>query len=85
MDRKIPRNREEAISAMVDLDVARWGEAERAASERLHRENYPTFGLALNALAHRPEYDYGDDWLECVAESKHALTSADRARLRQGG
>lgn len=84
-ERQIPRNHAEAIAALVALDVARWGETERAASEELNRRNYPTYGLALNSLAHRREYDYGDGWMECVAAAKHALSASDRAQLRKGG
>ena len=81
----IPATYEDAIAALVALDVARWGEGERAASERLHRRNSPTLGLALNTLAHRPEHDYGDTAPDLVAAAKAALTEADRDVLRHGG
>jgi hypothetical protein len=42
--------REEAIAKLVDLDVAKWGEAERAASQRMRSRL--SHGRALNTLAH---------------------------------
>jgi hypothetical protein len=72
---------DQAIAKLVDLDVAKWGEQERAASEALNRKNYPTIGLALNRLAH-----YGDNIDENLArEAKAAFTAADRRALRAGG
>ena len=44
-----------------------------------------SYGLALNALAHRPEYGYGDDVPHLVAAAKAALTAADIQSLREGG
>ena len=43
--------REQAIAALVEQDVARWGEAERIASQHAHGKR--TLGLALNELANR--------------------------------
>lgn len=81
----IPATREEAIAMLVDLDVARWGESEREASRRIHEETLPTYGRALNALAHRPEHDYGDAVPDMVEAATAALTDADRRALRMGG
>lgn len=74
--------RDEAIQALVEGDVARWGEAERAAATRMHEKR--TLGLALNELANRAELaDAPDTALRTEAEA--ALTTADWAILRQGG
>lgn len=78
----VPSTREAAIAALVDLDVAKWGEAERAAAQRAHADL--TYGLALNKLAHRPEYGFGDDVPELVAAARAALTSDDRHLLGMG-
>ena len=76
--------REEAIEALVELDVAKWGAEERDASRRLHRDR--SRGRALNALAHRPEYDYGANAPAGLkAAAKAALTDSDHAELRKGG
>ncbi len=83
--RAIPSDYEAAIAAIVELDVQKWGEAERDASTRMRRAGAPTYGLALNTLAHRPEYDYGDAWPECVAAARQAMTASDRSKLRSGG
>lgn len=81
----IPETREAAIAALVELDVAKWGESERQASRQLHEQNCPSYGVALNALAHRPEYHFGDDVPELVAAASAALAGDDIAVLRQGG
>lgn len=73
---------EEAILRLVAHDIARWGEAERAASERLNRQNYPTLGLALNRLAHI-DLDAIDETL--AAQAILVMTDADVATLRRGG
>jgi hypothetical protein len=86
MKPNIPSTYDEAIAALVELDVARWGELERIASEKLHRQNFRgSYGLALNSLAHRSEYDYGDSAPELAKAAEKALTSDDRAELRKGG
>lgn len=82
---KIPATREEAIAAIVEMDVAKWGEAEREPSRQLNSANHPTYGLALNSLAHRPEHDFGVTAPELVAAAKAALTDDDWAVLRRGG
>ena len=79
---KRPQTRDEAIEALVALDVAKWGEQERDASRAMHRGNLRTYGLALNALAHRPEYDYGDSAPALVAAAKAAMTGDDWSALR---
>lgn len=81
----VPPTREAAIDALVNMDVAKWGENEREASRRLHNGNLPTYGLALNSLAHRAEYDYGDLVPELVAAAKKVLTPDDWSELRKGG
>lgn len=42
---------EQAIAKLVEHDVAKWGESERVASERLHRREMPTLALALAKVA----------------------------------
>lgn len=79
----IPATREEAIEALVESDVSKWGEAERAASKRLHSGR--TYGLALNELANRAELSGSGPAKELRAAAKKALTSADKAQLRKGG
>lgn len=73
-------SREAAIAALVERDVSRWGEAERAASLRL-RERL-SHGLALNALAH---YDPEHVDSDLAAEARAVMTDADRRVLRSGG
>lgn len=78
----IPANREAAIAALVDQDVARWGEKERAASQRMHSSR--SYGLALNELANRAELSGNPD-PELRAASQSALTDTDWRELRNGG
>jgi len=78
----MPMTREQAINALVNQDVAKWGEGERAASERLHGKR--TLGLALNELANRAELA-DEDASELRAEARKALTDADWKWLRSGG
>lgn len=82
-DIHIPASREEAIEAIAALDAAKWGEAEREPSRQLNRAK--SYGLLLNALAHRQEFDFGDAVPHLVAAAKAALTADDRAELRKGG
>jgi hypothetical protein len=77
---KIPATRDEAVEAIADLDAAKWGESEREPSRRLNRRK--SYGLLLNALAHRPEYDYGDAVPHLVDAAKKALTEDDWSELR---
>lgn len=71
--------REEAIQALVEHDVRKWGEAERAASIELRSRL--THGLALNALAHL-DIDHIDRRM--AADARKVMTKADKASLRQG-
>jgi hypothetical protein len=73
---------EEAIAKLVEADVAKWGESERAASEQMRRRNCPTIGLAVNALAHHDPLNVD---AAMAAEAKNLLTKSDRAQLRKGG
>ena len=72
--------REQAIERLVELDVARWGEAERQGCERIRGKL--SHGLALNALAH---YDIDNIDRTLASEAKSVMTKADRAILRKGG
>ena len=78
----IPQTRESAIAMLIEQDVARWGESERAVSERLHAAR--SYGLALNELANRAELAGAPDVDLCVA-AERARTAADWRELRQGG
>lgn len=78
----IPATREEAIAALVESDVAKWGEEEREASRQMHSGK--TYGLALNELASRAELAGAAD-KALRAAAKAALTKADWAWLRRGG
>lgn len=81
--------REEAIDVLVEQDVARWGEDERAAALRLH--SGLTHGRAVNSILARarmadarPEWDRRDIGdLRRLAD--RVLTEADRAAIRSGG
>ena len=73
-------SREEAIAKLVDLDVAKWGEAERAASQRMRSRL--SHGRALNTLAH---YDLDHIDAALAEEAKRTMTPADWRELRQGG
>ena len=72
--------REDAINALVERDVAKWGEEERDASTHLRAKL--SHGLALNALAH---YDVGVVDRELAAQAKRVMTAVDRKALRSGG
>jgi hypothetical protein len=64
----------EAIEKLVELDVAKWGEAERDASRRAHSRR--SHALAVNAVANAT----GDEALR--AEAKRLMTPADKRLLR---
>lgn len=86
MSTQIPATHDDAIAALVALDCARWGEHEREASERLYRRHTRgSYGLALNSLARRPEYDFGDAVPSLVAAAKAAMTDDDHEYLRKLG
>lgn len=72
--------REQAIADLVRLDVAKWGESERAAS--LAMRSKLSHGLALNTLAH-----YDPEHVDAVLaqEARAAMTPTDWHELHQGG
>ncbi len=72
--------REQAIDALVERDVARWGESERAASRDLR--SVLTHGLALHSLAYG-DLDHID--MALAAAAKRVMTPADRRVLRSAG
>jgi len=78
----VPVTLVDAIAALVQSDVDRWGESEREHSVRIHSTR--TYGLALNELANRAELAERPN-AELRKAAKRALTSADRAFLRSGG
>lgn len=67
--------REQAIDALVERDVARWGEGERGASRRAHAGR--TLGRALNALSYDSHTDTIDETI--AAQAQAVMTEADRA------
>ena len=71
----------QALDALVDLDVARWGEAERDASRKMHAGK--SRGLLINSIVHHHSHDYGDAF-DAAAKKIAAkqLTPADQADLR---
>lgn len=79
----IPATREDAVEAIAALDAAKWGESERQHSRNLHRNK--SYGLLLNTLAHRPEYDFGNAVPHLVEAAQKALTDDDRYMLNKGG
>jgi hypothetical protein len=70
---------EQVIQALIERDVAKWGEQERIPSERARRRHYPTIGLALNCLAH---YDVLNIDEAMAAEAKRIMTPADWLALK---
>ena len=72
--------REQALEKLVELNVAKWGEGERAAARRLNA--HKSLGLLMNSIAYF-DINHIDPAMEKAAEL--ALTSADRAELRKGG
>lgn len=77
----VPQTLAETLDAIAELDVQKWGEAQREPSRKLNAQNYKTYGLALNSLARREEYAFGDNAPELVAAADAALTEADLAAL----
>lgn len=71
--------REQAIAALVERDVAKWGETERAVSRELRGRL--THGRALNSLAH---YDVDHIDHDMAAQAQTVMTAADHRALRQG-
>lgn len=82
MNNAIPTNREEAINALVEQDVAKWGEAERDSAVVAHSPR--TIGDALNELANRADLD-GTPSKALRSAAKAALTKTDRKSLSRGG
>lgn len=78
----IPTTKEAAIDALVELDVAKWGEAEREASRRRHARR--SYGLALNELANRAMLAGTPD-PALRAAAKMAMADADGGYLRTRG
>lgn len=74
----------EALDAMVELDVSKWGETERDASRRMHASK--SRGLLINSIVHHQSNDYGDVFDAATRKiAKQQLTSDDKAELRKGG
>ncbi len=74
----------QALDALVELDVAKWGEAEREASRRLHATK--SRGLLINSIVHHQSNDYGDAFDAATKKiAKQQLTADDKAELRKGG
>ena len=69
--------RQQAIAALIEKDVAKWGESEREASQKQRAKL--THGLALNALAY---YDIDAVDSALAAQAKSVMTQTDRAALR---
>jgi hypothetical protein len=75
--------RQEAINALVELDVAKWGEGEREAARQIYCRL--SLGLARNALANRADIAGDPRAAELRKQADAALTAADWAALRHGG
>ncbi|MFA7295651.1 MAG: hypothetical protein WC211_00525 [Dehalococcoidia bacterium] len=80
VDVDVMASREAALEVRVALDVAKWGEAERAASRELHART--SHALLVNAIA-VADLDAIDGAL--VAAAAKIMTSADKRVLRTGG
>lgn len=77
------QSREDALAALVELAVARWGEQEREPARQHYARR--TYGLLLNTLSYSPEFDYGDSAPhELVSARDAALTDEDLRYLRTG-
>lgn len=70
--------REQAIAALIEKDVAKWGESERPAALRANQDL--TLGLALNKLAH---YDIANIDAALAADAKKMMTQSDKRVLRE--
>jgi hypothetical protein len=74
----------EALDALVELDVAKWGEQQREASRQMHQGK--SRGLRINSLVHHQCNDYGDAFDAATLKiAKKQLTADDMAELRKGG
>jgi len=81
----VPATREAALAAIIETDVARWGEGERTPS--LHAHAKYSYGRLLSELATRAAFWAEADELEAPlrAAARKVLTPADWRELRQGG
>lgn len=76
--------KQEALDLLADLDVAKWGEAERSSSRQLHGGK--SRGLLINAIVHHQTNGYGDAFGAAAKKiAKKQLTEDDKAELRKGG
>ena len=76
--------REQALDALVALEVARWGERERASSRQMLVNK--SRGLLINSIVHHQSHGYGDAFDDATKKiAKNQLTDSDRAELRKGG
>lgn len=74
---------EAAFSARVELDVAKWGEAEREASVQMRRAEGMSHGLLVNSIVHDEASDFGDAVnADLRRAAKKLLTAADHLALR---
>ena len=74
----------QALDAVVELDVAQWGEGERVASRQLHA--HKSRGLLINSIVHHQHNGYGDAFDAAAKKlASKQLTSDDKAELRKGG
>lgn len=74
----------QALDALVELDVAKWGEQEREASRKMHAGK--SRGLLINSIVHHQSNDYGDAFDATTKKiAKMQQTSEDKAELRKGG
>ena len=78
----IPADHSAALDAITDIVMAKWPGCDRAAERAALARAYPSYGLALNHLAHAdpsaPDKAIAD-------AARKALTDADRGVLREGG
>jgi hypothetical protein len=72
--------RDTAIAKLVEHDVAKWGEAERVASQRMRSQL--SHGRALNTLAHI-DLDHIDE--DMARDALSVMTTQDHRDLRDGG
>lgn len=71
----------EALQILVNFDVAKWGEPERAASVKMHSSK--SRGLKINSIVHHERHDFGDALTAAERKAAKAqLSAADKASLR---
>ena len=73
-------SRDEAIARLVELNVAKWGEAERGPSARSYAKQ--SHGALLNTLAH---WDLDNIDKALVKAASKLMTRRDRAGYRDAG